>query len=96
MAALLAPAAAASFFEIHLAVGRHQHAHHDRRPSPSAFSTSRAGSDAERLGRLHADAVGIRVVVVFMQGEGDAGLAQRDVAGVPLAMVENCVQHTEV
>ena len=48
-------------------------------PSTSAISvlSTRAGLDAERFGRLQADALGVGIVVVSVQGEFHAQSFQR-------------------
>ena len=87
IAASFAPAAAASFFRL----TSWSDGTSTQTVALPAFAirvfSRRAGSNAERLGRLHADARRVRIVVVLMQLEGDAGLrASATVAGVPFAI----------
>src|SRR6266508_4437292 len=82
IAALLTPAAAASFFRFtsrsdgttrHTVAGvRHQGLQQPR------------GLDTERLGRLQPDALCIRIVAILMQLECNARLGQRERCGSPL------------
>ena len=81
IAASFAPAAAASFFRLTSLVGGHQHA--DDRIAGlrhQGFQQPRR-RHAERLRRLHADALGIRIVVVFVQLECDARFGECDGRG---------------
>ncbi len=81
MAASFAPAAAASLFRMtSLSDGASTQTIVAARFRHQCLEQARR-IDAERLRRLHADAVGIRVVVVFVQRESGAGLLKRDGRG---------------
>ena len=60
-----------------LAVAGDQHADHRAAGLRHQRLEQPRRRNAERLGRLHADAFGVRIVVVFVQLERDAGLLQR-------------------
>jgi hypothetical protein len=63
--------------EIDLAVGGHQHAHHLVAGARHQCLEQPRRLDTERVGRLHADARRVGVVLVFVQREGNAGLFER-------------------